>query len=158
MLWWDRVWWNMYQKGESFFNGLAMDFLGKNHPHLVFPMVMIPLNISLLLSLLAITLCKSFRRHTISAQSWGIYIFVGESTLGYPCIKVYRRMPLMSSSLAHQQCPACLILPICIVCVMGGKWLYSCINFKFLLPNSMYHLCVVPIKLFSPSVSLELMW
>ena len=31
----------------------------------------------------------------------------------------------MSSSLLHQQCPACLVRLTCIVFVMGGKWPYS---------------------------------
>ena len=56
-------------------------------------------------SLSIITLRKSFWQHSVSAQSWWIYVFVGQLlTLVHPCVGVHLT---------------------CLVCEMGGKWLYS---------------------------------
>ena len=43
-----------------------------------------------------------------------------------PCEGVHKRKLLMNSSLLLQQCPACLVCLIWIVCKIGGSWLYNC--------------------------------
>ena len=76
----------------------------------------IPLTLSCHLFLYVIALIKSSLQHSTKC-------FTGFSTLVYPCVGVHLRMSLMSLSLLHLQCPTCLIW---MVCVMGGKWPYSC--------------------------------
>ena len=46
--------------------------------------------------------------------------------LVYPHTEVHRKMSFMSSSLLRQQCPSFLVCLTWVVCVMGGKCLYSC--------------------------------
>ena len=43
-----------------------------------------------------------------------------------PCEEFHKSTSLMSSSLLLQQYPACLVRPILIVFVMGGRWPYRC--------------------------------
>ena len=86
----------------------------------------ISLTLSRHLFLSSIALGKSSRLHPVSAQSCCIEILVGRSTFACPCEGIHRSMSLMSSSLLHHQCPACLVRLTWIVFVMGGRWPYSC--------------------------------
>ena len=44
----------------------------------------------------------------------------------HPCAGVHRRRSLVSTSLLLQECPACFLRLTWIVCMMGGKWPYTC--------------------------------
>ena len=50
----------------------------------------------------------------------------GRPAFSRPSEGFHQKMPLMSSSLLLQQCPACLIRLTWIVFVMGRRWQYSC--------------------------------
>ena len=75
-----------------------------------------PLTLSRHPSFLGITLGKSSRWLSVSAQNWWMQIFACQPTLMCICVGVYWRMSLMSSSLLHQQCPACLAHLTWMVC------------------------------------------
>ena len=57
-------------------------------------------------SLTSIRHGKSSSWHSVPAVSW---CFVSLPTFKRPCVGVHKRTSLMSSSLLHQQCPACLV-------------------------------------------------
>ena len=56
-----------------------------------------------------------------------MYVFAGRPTLTCPCDGFHRRTSLMSSSLLLQQCLACLVHLTLMVCVIWGRWPYSCV-------------------------------
>ena len=72
------------------------------HDHQVVLMALSPLTLSHHLLLLAITLDWSFRLHLVLAQN-----YVGGPILMCPCVGILETRFLMSSSLLHQQNPAC---------------------------------------------------
>ena len=87
---------------------------------------LISMTISRQLSLSFIAPVRSSVQHPVSAQSWSLYIFAGRPTLAFPCDGFHSKTSLMGSSLLLQQCPACLVCLTRMVCVIWGRWLYSC--------------------------------
>ena len=75
---------------------------------------------------LSIASGMSSRLNSLSAQSCCMYVLVGCPAFAYPREGVHRSTSLMNSSLLLQQSPACLVLLILIVFVIGSKWPYSC--------------------------------
>ena len=76
----------------------------------------LPLSLSRHMSLSVITLDKFSRGHLVSTDK---YVFVGQPTLVCPYVGVHRIMSL-TSSLLHQQYPACFARPSRMICKMGG--------------------------------------
>ena len=76
-----------------------------------------PYHPSLLAGSLGCIQCLSKADGLILASRW---------TLACPYIGFHLGTSLMSSSLFLQQCPACLVRHISMVCETGGKWPYSC--------------------------------
>ena len=53
-----------------------------------------------------IAFVKSYKRHQVFAKSWWMCVFAGRPTLVCPCIKVHRRILLMSLSLLPTYLPS----------------------------------------------------
>ena len=69
---------------------------------------------------------RSSRPHPVSVQSCCRWVLVGHPTFALTCERVHQRTSLMNSFLFLQQYPASIVHLICMVVVMGGRWLYSC--------------------------------
>ena len=70
---------------------------------------------------------RSYRLHPVSAQSWCIYIFTGQSTLVCPYVGIHKRMLLMSWSFnSSGQHVLFVLLGLLFFCEMETKWPYSC--------------------------------
>ena len=71
-------------------------------------------------------------REVFQAISWigTEQLYRGSSWTSYFCSSMFRGPPeyisLISSFLLLQQCPTCLVRPIVLVFMMGGRWPYSC--------------------------------
>ena len=96
-----------------------------HHHHHVEPLARISLTLSRHFSLSFIASGKSSVLHSVSSHSYRMYVRADRPAFARPYMGVHRCTSLMSSSLLHQQCPACLIRLTWIVFVMGGRWLYS---------------------------------
>ena len=59
--------------------------------------------------------------HPLSSQSCCMLVGTGRPAFAQPCEGVHWSTSLMSSSLLHQQCPACLVRLTWIVFVMSGR-------------------------------------
>ena len=97
-----------------------------HHHHHVAPSARISLTLSCHPSLSFIATSRSSGLHPVSAQSCCMQLLAGRPVFSRPCEGVHRNSSLMSSSLLHQHCPACLVRLTWIVFVMGGKCRYSC--------------------------------
>ena len=96
-----------------------------HHHHDVMPSVRISLTLFCHFSLSFIASGRSSGLHSVSSQSYCMYVRAGRSAFARPYVRVHRSTSLMNSSLLLQQCPACLVCLTWIVFVMGGRWLYS---------------------------------
>ena len=94
------------------------------HHHVV-PPARISLTLSRHFSLSFITSGRSSGLHPVSSHSCCMYVLAGRPAFARPYVGVYRSTSLISLSLLHQQCPACLFRLTWIVFVMGGRWPYS---------------------------------
>ena len=77
-------------------------------------------------SLLSIAFDRSSGLHSVSAQSYCMYVQDGRPAFAHPGEGVHRSTSLISSSLLLQQCPTCLVRQILIVFMTGGRWPYTC--------------------------------
>ena len=112
---------NYHQDWEGWYLVMLNQQWMFHHHHHVVPLARISLTLSRHFSL-------SFRSsglHPVSSHSCCVYVRAGRSAFARPYVGVHRSTSLMSSSLLLQQCPACLVRPIWIVFVMGGRWPYS---------------------------------
>ena len=109
---------NAFGKGMNSFRLLL-------HHHHVVPLARISLTLSCHLSLSFIAFGRSSGLHPVSSHSCCMYIRAGRPAFAWSYVGVHRSTSLMSSSLLHQQCLACLARLTCIVFVVGGKWPYS---------------------------------
>ena len=91
---------------------------------------------------LSLSLCKSSRLHSVFARNRCILVFVSQPRFVCPCVHV--RTSLMSSSLLHQHCSACLVSLTWMVCEMGGKWSYR----SWFVQNNTERSWIFPIKRF----------
>ena len=96
-----------------------------HHIRAVLPPARISLTLSRYFSLSFIASGWSSRLHPVSSHSCCMYVRAGRPAFARPYVGVHRSTSLMSSSLLHQQCPACLVRLTWIVFVMGGRWPYS---------------------------------
>ena len=97
-----------------------------HHHHHVMPQARISLTLSRHFSLSFIASGRSSGLHPISSHSCCMYVRDGRPAFARQYIwGVHRSTSLMSSSLLHQQCPACLVHLTWIVFVMGSRWPYS---------------------------------
>ena len=63
----------------------------------------------------------SSKLYQVSVYSWGKQVLVGRLAQVCPCVGVYRRTLLMSSTLLLHQCPIYLVRLDLMVCEMGDK-------------------------------------
>ena len=96
------------------------------HHHHVAPSAWIYLVLSRHSSLSSIASGRSSGLHPVSTQSCYKYVLAGRPGFARPCEGVHINTWLMSSFLILQQCPACMVLLILIVFVMGRRWPYCC--------------------------------
>ena len=97
-----------------------------HHHHHVVLVARISLALSRHSSLSFIALGRSSGQHPVSSHSCLMYVRAGRPAFARPCVGVHKSYKsLMSSSLLHQQCPACLVRLNWIVFVIEGRWLYS---------------------------------
>ena len=102
----------------SLFFSLSLSF---SHHHHVAVAARISLALFRHLSLSYIAPERSPRLHPVSAQSGGLQVLAGRPAYASPCEGVHTSMPLMSSSILLQQCPAYLVRLAWIVLVMGVR-------------------------------------
>ena len=95
-----------------------------HHHRKIALIVRISLTLSCYPSKSSIVLGITSKLYPLSAQR--MYTLTGRPTQVRPCLGVHNTASLMSSSLLHQQCSACLVRLTWMVCEMRGKWLYSC--------------------------------
>ena len=101
------------------------DSTNHHHHHHVVPPARISLTLSRHFSLMFIASGRSSGLHSVSSQSYCIYVRAGRPAFARLYVGVHWSISLMSSSLLLQQCPACLVRLAWIVFVMGGRWPYS---------------------------------
>ena len=99
-------------------------FFSFHHHHDV-RLARISLTLSLHVSLSFIAFGRSSGLHPVSSHSCCVYVRAGRPAFDWPYAGVHRSTSLTISSLLLQQCPACLVRPVCIVFVIGGRWPYS---------------------------------
>ena len=95
------------------------------HHHHVVPLAQISLTLSRHFSLSFIASGRSSGLHSVSSQSYCMYVRAGCPAFARPYVWVHRSTSLMSSSLLLLQCPVCLVRLTWIVFVMGGRWPYN---------------------------------
>ena len=95
-----------------------------DHHHVVL-VVRISLTFSRRFSISFISSGRSSGRHPVSSHSCWMYVRAGRPAFAWPSVRIHKSTSLMSSSLLHQQCPACLVRLTWIVLVIGGRWPYS---------------------------------
>ena len=105
--------------------GLIRAYIYHHHPHHVVPLARISLTLSRHFSLSFIASGRFSGLHTVSSNSWLLYVRAGRPAFARPYAGVHKSTSLMSSSLLLQQCPPCLVRLTWIVFVMGGRWPYS---------------------------------
>ena len=108
-----------------FVSDLKIVYHHHHHHHDVVPPARISLTLSRHFSLSFIASGRSSGLHPVSSHNCCMYVLAGRPALARPYVGVHRSTSLMSSSLLHQQCPACLVRVTWIVFLMGGRWPYS---------------------------------
>ena len=96
-----------------------------HHHHHVMLLAQISLTLSHHFSPSFIASGRSSELHPVSSHSCCMHVRAGRPVFARPYVGVHRSTSLMSSSLLHQQCPACLVHLTWIVSMMGGRWPYS---------------------------------
>ena len=96
-----------------------------NHHHHIVLAARISLTLSRHSSLSFIALGRSSGQQPVSSHSCWMYVRAGRPAFARPCVGIHKSTSLMSSSLLHQQCPACLVRLTWIVFMIGGRWPYS---------------------------------
>ena len=95
------------------------------HHHHVIPLAQISLTLSPHFSLSFFASGRSSGLYPISSHNCYMYVWAGRPAFVWLYAGVHRSTSLMSSSLLHQQCPACLVRLAWIVFMMGGRWPYN---------------------------------
>ena len=100
-------------------------YIYHRHHHHVVPHAWISLTLSCHFSLSFIAFGRSSGLHPVSSHNSCMYVQAGRPAFAWSYAGVHRSTSLMSSSLFHQQCPACLVRLTYIVFVTEGSWPYS---------------------------------
>ena len=85
-----------------------------HHHHHIALVARISLTLSRHSSLSFIALGRSSGQHPVSSHSCWMYVRAGRPAFARPCVGIHKSTSLMSSSLLLQQCPACLVVSVCL--------------------------------------------
>ena len=122
----ERLYLNIFtMKQSAVLNQTSFMYIYHQQKQHVMPLARISLTLSRHFSLSFIASGRSSGLHPVSSHSCCMYVRAGRPDFPWPYMGVHRSTSLMSSSLLHQQCPACVVRLAWIVFVMGGEWPYS---------------------------------